>query len=93
MTLPEIILSQIIEPFRIGLIVALIYTAARTRATTGTVLPLLAGLVFVAVIIPATMQGNAGPDLWTAVLAGLVANAVILGVAMALWALIRRLRG
>ncbi len=36
MTLTEIFLSQITDLFRIGMIVALVYTAARTREATGT---------------------------------------------------------
>ena len=47
--------SQITDIFRIGLLAGLIYTIERTRSQTGVVIPILAGLVFVAVIIPSTI--------------------------------------
>ena len=88
----ELIQSQLADPFRIGLIVALVVTMYRTRAATGTLLPLAAGVVFVAVILPSTGIGG-GADLMQAVLAGIVSNLIILGIVLALAALVRRLRG
>ncbi len=88
----DILLAQLTDPFRIGLIVALFATMLRTAAVTGTLVPLAAGVVFVAVIIPMTMQAGPGPA-WQAVAVGIVANAVILAVVMGLWTLFRRLRG
>lgn len=75
-TLLDLFLSQITDVFRIGLIAALIYTTQRTRQATGTVLPLLAGIVFVAVIIPTT-QGTGTVE---QIVVGLLANAAILAV-------------
>jgi hypothetical protein len=88
----DILLAQLTDPFRIGLIVALVATMLRTAAATGTWVPLAAGVVFVAVIIPMTMQAGQGP-VWQAVAVGIVANAVILAVVMGVWVLVRRLRG
>ncbi|MFC3086481.1 hypothetical protein [Tabrizicola soli] len=88
----ELIQSQLADPFRIGLIVALVVTMYRTRAATGTLLPLAAGVVFVAVILPSTGIGG-GADLTQAVLAGILSNLIILGIVLALAALVRRLRG
>jgi hypothetical protein len=88
----ELVQSQLIDPFRIGLIVALVITMYRTRAATGTALPLALGVVFVAVIIPST-QGTGTASLTDAVVAGLVSNLVILGIVLALAVLVRRLRG
>ena len=85
-----ILLAQLTDPFRIGLIIALVFTMLRTAAVTGTFVPLAAG-VFVAVIIPTTMQAGKGP-VWQAVAVGIVANAVILAVVMGAWTLLRRLR-
>lgn len=85
----ELIQSQLMDPFRIGLIAALVFTMVRTRAATGTLIPLAAGVVFVAVIIPST-QG--APDLTRAVGAGIVSNLIILGIVLALAMIIRRLR-
>ena len=88
----ELIQSQLADPFRIGLIVALVVTMYRTRAATGTLLPLAAGVVFVAVILPSTGIGG-GADLMQAVLAGILSNLIILGIVLALATLVRRLRG
>jgi len=88
----DMLLAQLTDPFRVGLIVALFVTMLRTSGVTGTLLPLAAGVVFVAVIIPTTMQAGRGP-IWQAVAMGIVSNAIILAVIMAAWALFRRLRG
>ncbi len=87
----DLILSYLLDPFRIGLIVALVLTMARNRAITGVVLPLAAGMAFVAYIIPATM-GSAVP-LRDALTAGIVANVIILVVVFAVRAVVLRLRG
>jgi len=86
----ELIQSQLTDPFRIGLIVALVFTMFRTQAATGTVIPLAAGVTFVAAILPST-QGAEG--LTRAVAAGIVSNLIILGIVLALAMIIRRLRG
>ena len=68
----ELIQSQLLDPFRIGLIVALVFTMFRTRAATGTFIPLTAGVIFVAVILPATQspgQGSGAASLTEAVAA------------------------
>ena len=51
----DILLAQLLDPFRIGLIVVLVITAARTSATVGNWAPLALGVVFVAVLIPMTL--------------------------------------
>ena len=88
----ELIQSQLMDPFRIGLIVALVFTMFRTRAATGTAIPLALGVVFVAAIIPST-QGSGTSSLTEAVLAGIVSNLIILGIVLALAMIVRRLRG
>lgn len=72
----DVFLSQITDVFRIGLLVALVLTARRTAGTTGTVLPLLAGIVFVAVIIPTTRGST---DL-VQIGVGIATNAVVVAV-------------
>jgi hypothetical protein len=89
----DLLVQQLTDPFRIGLIVALMLTAVRTQAVTGTIVPLLAGLLFVAVIIPTTLGPPGGAGLWPAVATGLVANAILLAVVLALRALVLRRRG
>jgi len=54
----ELVLSQLSDVFRIGLIMALVLTMRRTAPVTGRVLPLAAGVVFVAVLLPSTMPGD-----------------------------------
>ncbi len=88
----ELIQSQLMDPFRIGLIVALVYTMFRTRAATGTALPLALGVVFVAVILPST-QAPGTASLTEAIAAGIVSNLIILGIVLALAMIVRRLRG
>jgi hypothetical protein len=74
-------LSQLTDPFRIGMLVFLFLTMLRTRTTTGTLAPLAAGAVFVAVLIPLVLsQLGAGPALWRAIAVGIVTNACVLGV-------------
>ncbi len=71
--------SQITDIFRLGLLAGLIFTTERTRAQTGILLPLVAGIVFVAVIIPSTIT-TSNVDIASAVGVGLVSNAVIVAV-------------
>ncbi|MCA3453087.1 MAG: hypothetical protein IOC92_02210 [Rhodobacter sp.] len=92
MTLTEVFLAQLADPFRIGLLIALIVTTMRTVTVTGKVIPLLAGAVFVAVLIPATLSPPQGVTMQVAAGVGLAANAVILAVLLAGYALFRRIR-
>lgn len=70
--------QALLDPFRIVLLIGLVITQARTRAVTGLVLPLLAGVVFVAVILPVTMGFGAAQGLTLAIAAGLAANVLLL---------------
>lgn len=88
----DLIQSQLMDPFRIGLIAALVFTMFRTKAATGTVIPLAAGVIFVAVILPST-QGAGAVSLTEAIAAGVVSNLIILGIVLALVMIVRRLRG
>ncbi len=77
-------ISQATDIFRIGLLAGLIYTTERTRGQTGIALPLLAGIVFVAVIIPTTIT-KSSVDIASAVGVGIVANAAIVAVMWFAW--------
>ncbi len=80
MTLTDLFLSQAIDPFRFGMLVFLFLTMLRTRASSGTLIPLAAGALFVAVLIPMTMTKTPmGPDLYRAVAVGIVTNALVIG--------------
>jgi hypothetical protein len=87
----DLVLSQLGDLFRIGLIVALVVTMRRTAAVTGRVVPLALGVVFVAVMLPATMP-NASSSSVDAILAGLVSNSIILAVVLACAEVIARMR-
>jgi len=87
----DLVLSQLTDLFRIGLLIGLVYTMHRTAAVTGRVLPLVLGVVFVAVMLPATMPGTS-VSLTDAILAGLVSNTIILLPVLALAALVARWR-
>lgn len=89
----EIIQAQLTDIFRIGLMVGLVVTMDRTRAQTGVALPLLAGVIFVAIIVPVTTRTMAGIPLWQEIAAGIISNSVVLAFCLAGWALFRRLRG
>jgi uncharacterized membrane protein YeaQ/YmgE (transglycosylase-associated protein family) len=92
MPLTDLLISQLTDVFRIGLIIGLLATAYRTRANTGMVMPLVLGVVFIALMIPMTMAANGAEPLWRLASVGLVANLILLGLAALAWTLIRRLR-
>jgi hypothetical protein len=84
MDLSALVMAQFTDIFRLGLLAGLIYTTQRTRQQTGVLLPLVAGIVFVAVIIPATMPVSGVPQL-TATASGIAVNAVIVGLFWLAW--------
>lgn len=85
MTNSEILLSQLTDPFRLGLIVALVVTMLRTEAVTGRWIPLAAGIVFVAVILPlTTARGLVEGAMGQTIALGIVANLVLLALVMAI---------
>ena len=92
MDLSNLILSQLSDPFRIGLLMTLVITMQRTQGTTGVWVPLAAGVLFVAVIIPSTMLTALAQPLWQVVAVGMVSNAIILAVILGVWAVYQRFR-
>lgn len=82
----DLVLTQLTDVFRLGLLAALVYTTQRTARATGTLVPLLAGAVFVAVIIPTTR----GSWSWAEIGIGVATNLVILAVMLAVMAALRR---
>lgn len=92
MSLTDLFLSQIMDPFRIALLIGLVFTMIRTQGVTGAYVPLISGVLFVAVIIPSTItQGLAAPYALQ-IGVGIVTNLVILGVILGIKALIDRRR-
>ncbi len=88
----DTVLSQLTDPFRIGLMVALVITMLRTAAVTGRWIPLALGVVFVAVIVPSTLPSQT-VEFMDAVLAGLVSNAIILVVVLVIASMVKQRRG
>jgi hypothetical protein len=88
----ELLQAQLGDVFRIGLIIGLIITAARTRAVTGIALPLAAGVVFIAAIIPLTTSTAVDAPFWMQVASGVIANLILLGIGLGIWTLVDRLR-
>ena len=88
----ELFLAQLTDPFRIVLAIGLVLTMLRTRAASGTWIPLAAGVVFIAVLIPMTMGADAA-DRMQAIIAGIFSTSVIVAVVLGLRALVLRARG
>ena len=87
----DLVFSQLTDLFRIGLIIGLVYTMHRTAAVTGRVLPLVLGVMFVAVMLPATLP-SPSVSFTDAILTGLVSNTIIMVLVLAVAGLIARAR-
>ena len=87
----EILLAQLTDPFRIALAVGLVLTMIRTRSATGTALPLVAGILFISVIIPTTLQSVGAGLVWHIGL-GLVSTTVIVAIVLAIREAVLRFR-
>lgn len=81
----DLLQSQATDVFRIGLLIALLFTALRNRPVTGMLVPLAAGALFVAVIVPMTGVTKRPEPVSTQVLAGLLVNVVYLAIGLGLW--------
>lgn len=92
MPLLDLLTAQLADPFRIGLIIALVLTTLRTRGATGTVLPLALGVGFVALMIPMTLGGPVGEPLWRLAAVGVVANGLLLAGVLVVRAAVERAR-
>jgi hypothetical protein len=82
MALLDLLQTQLLDPFRIGLLLALAITSVNTSQQTGRAIPLLLGALFVAVLIPVTLRSET-TGMVTAIAVGVVANAMLLGIIMA----------
>jgi hypothetical protein len=72
----ELLNAALTDPFRIVLLAGLVITQRRTAAQTGTVLPLAAGVLFVAVILHLTMGFGTQAGSVMAIGVGMVANVI-----------------
>ena len=87
----NILISQLADPFRIGLLVALLFTAQNTSGALNRWLPIGLGLVFVAVIIPTALASESAP-VAAEIGVGFVSNAAVLAVMLAAQAIVERAR-
>lgn len=74
----QLLNEALVDPFRFALMAGLVYTQRRTAAQTGTLVPLAAGVLFVAVILHYSMGFGAKAGLVAALGAGMLANALML---------------
>ena len=91
MELVNILIAQLADPFRIGLLVALLFTAQNTSGALNRWLPIGLGLVFVAVIIPTALASESAP-VGAEIGVGVVANAAVLALMLAAQAIVERVR-
>lgn len=83
----DLLAAQATDIFRIGLLIALLLTTLRNRPITGLLLPLAAGVLFVAVIIPLTVATPRPEPMAQQVLAGLLVNAVYVAIGIGAWSM------
>ncbi len=87
----DIYLAQLVDPFRIGLLVAMLLTSASTAPTLNRWIPIALGIVFIAVLIPFSFGSTDETTKALAVGVGLVSNVTLLAVLLAAKSLYRRL--
>jgi hypothetical protein len=88
----EIIVAQLADPFRIALLVTLLFTAANAKGVLNRWLPIALGLVFVAVLIPTAMASDEAVPVREQIGVGLVSNAIVLGILLFAEAAFERIR-
>ena len=91
MTWSDVLFAQLTDVLRLGLMAALCWTTLRLREQSGTVIPLVIGIVFFAVFLPNTMP-IAGATTSQQMAVGVLANAIIVAVITAAWVLSQRFR-
>jgi hypothetical protein len=92
MDVAHIIVEQLADPFRMGLLIALLFMAAKPSGGHQRWLPIALGLVFVAVLIPTAMASDAADPVSAQIGVGLLSNAIIVGIMLFAEAVFERLR-
>jgi hypothetical protein len=94
--LAAIVVEQITDIFRIGMILFLVITASNTAPASATragrAAPLVLGALFIAVLIPVAFHRDS-PDLLPRILLGVPVNALLLGVMLGLVRAWKKARG
>jgi hypothetical protein len=88
----RILIEQLADPFRIALLVALLFAAANPGGALNRWLPIALGLVFVAVLIPTALASDGEEAVSAQIGVGLLSNAIILGLMLFAEQLLERLR-
>jgi len=82
--------EQLADPFRIALIIGLLITSNNTAPQIGRSIPLVLGVIFVAVLIP-TAFGPGAHSLTAFVSVGIIANFLIFAVCWLIFSLLQRM--
>lgn len=82
--------EQLADPFRIALIIGLLITSNNTASQIGRSIPLVLGILFVAVLIPTTF-GSGEHSMMAVVGVGIVTNFLIFAVCWLVFSAIKRL--
>ena len=77
-TIAELVIDALTDPFRIALLIGLVFTQRRTVGQTGVFVPIALGIVFVAVLLPLTTSFGTDAGMPKAIGAGIIANILIL---------------
>lgn len=92
MDVTHLIMAQLADPLRMGLLVALLFVAANSKGMIGRGLPIALGLVFVAVLIPTAMASDEAEPVTAQIGVGFLSNAIILGIMLSAEAVVEKLR-
>jgi hypothetical protein len=92
MDVVKILAEQLADPFRLGLLVALLFIAANSSGVFNRWLPIALGLVFVAVLIPTAMASDEIEPVTAQIGVGLLSNAIIVGLMLLAEAAFERFR-
>jgi hypothetical protein len=92
MDVTELIIAQLADPLRMGLLVALLFFATNSKGVLNRWLPIALGLAFVAVLIPTAMASDATEPVTAQIGVGFLSNAMIIGVMLFAEAVVEKFR-
>jgi len=92
MEVSDLILAQLADPLRMGLLVALLFFAANSRGVLNRWLPIALGLAFVAVLIPTAMASDTTEPVTAQIGVGFLSNAMIVGIMLFAEAVVEKFR-
>jgi hypothetical protein len=92
MNVLTILVEQLADPFRVGLLIALLFTAANSSGIFNRWLPIALGLVFVAVLIPTAMASDEAAPVTAQIGVGLLSNGIIVGIMLLAEAAFNRIK-